>query len=191
MMSLLRAFIAIEMPDPVVDIVRRSQQALQRGGIHLRWVRPENVHLTLRFLGDIPTDAIDGIRTALEDLADKMPSFSLRVKGAGAFPGVSRPRAVWLGLDGQTHMLMELHQRLSSLLSRQGIPEEKRPFRGHLTIGRAKGRMDTERLKRQLGEMKGIETPTFTVDRISLIRSELGPGGAVYTPLVQVRTQCC
>ena len=189
-MNTLRAFIAIEMPSPVVEIVRESQQALKRGGIHLRWVRPENIHLTLRFLGDISTDAIHGIRAVFWDLAAETPSFSLQVKGSGVFPGESRPRIVWLGLGGQIHMLAALHRRLSSLLGQQGIPAGKRPFRGHLTIGRAKGRVDADRLRLWLGEMKDVETPPFTVDRICLFKSELGPGGAVYTPLVRVRTGC-
>jgi 2'-5' RNA ligase len=187
MMDTLRAFIALEMPPQVVDIVRQSQQALQRGGIHLRWVRPENVHLTLRFLGDISTDVIDGIRCALERLAVETPSFSLRAKGAGVFPGPSRPRVVWLGLDGQHH-LQDIHGKLSSLLSEQGFPPGKRPFEGHLTIGRSKGRVDTDRLRGVMAELATIEGQFFPADRVCLFKSDLKPGGAVYTPLVQVRT---
>jgi len=188
MMNTLRAFIAIEMPPPVPDIVRQSQRALQHGGIDLRWVRPENVHLTLRFLGDISTDAIEGIRCALEALADEFPSFSLQVKGAGVFPGAARPRVVWLGLGGQANLLDGLYRRLSLLLSLQGIPEERRPFRGHLTIARAKGRVDADRLREKLAGLKTLESRPFMADRICLFKSDLGPGGAVYTPLVQVRT---
>jgi 2'-5' RNA ligase len=190
MMDTLRAFIAIEMPPPVVDIVRRTQQALQRGGVHMRWVKPENVHLTLRFLGDISTGDIDPIRCALEKLAAESPSATLRIEGAGVFPGPARPRVVWLGLGGQTHLLGELHQRLSLLLSRLGFPEEKRPFRGHLTLGRAKGRVDAHRLRVQLAELKAIESQCFPGDRICLFRSDLRPDGAVYTPLVKVRAGC-
>lgn len=188
MMNTVRAFIAIEMPQTVVDIVRQSQQALQRGGIHMRWVRPENVHLTLRFLGDIPTDAIEGIRSALEHLVAEVTSFSLQIKGAGVFPGASRPRVVWLGLGGQINLLEELYRRLTSLLSEQGFPAEKRPFRGHLTIGRARGRIDAARLRSLMEELKDVESRFFSADRICLFKSDLRPGGAVYTPLVQVRT---
>lgn len=187
-MTTVRTFIAIEMPRLVTDIVRWSQQALQKGGIHLRWVRPENVHLTLRFLGDVPTDDIAGIRDALERLAEESSPFSLQVKGAGVFPGTTRPRVVWLGLGGQMHQLEELCRRLSSLLSEQGIPSEKRPFRGHLTIGRVKDRIDPERLRVQLTELATVETRPFSADRICLFKSDLKPGGAVYTPLVMVRT---
>lgn len=186
-MNSLRAFIAIEMPSPVVDIVRQSQEVLRCGGIRLRWVRPENVHLTLRFLGDISTDVIDPIRCALERLAVEVPSFSLRIRGAGAFPSVSRPRVVWLGLDGQVH-LMDMYGKLSSLLSEYGFPEETRPFKGHLTIGRSKGRVDADRLRVRMAELETLESQPFTADRVCLFRSDLKPGGAVYTSLVQVRT---
>ena len=188
MMNTVRAFIAIEMHPLVMDIIRRSQQMLRSGDIHLRWVRPENIHLTLRFLGDISTDAIDGIRYALEQAAANTPSFFLRVKGAGVFPSPARPRVVWLGLDGQLHLLEELYGRLSTLLSEQGISLENRPFRGHLTIGRARGRLDAERLKSRLAELRAIESRPFQADRLCLFKSDLTPRGAIYTPLVQVRT---
>jgi len=185
-METLRAFIAIEMPTTVVDVVRLSQQALRRSGIELRWVRPENVHLTLRFLGDIFTEAVDRIRISLEKLADEIPPFSLQVKGAGVFPGAARPRVIWLGLDGQKY-LRDMYGKLSSLLSEQGFPAENRPFKGHLTIGRIKGKVDTHRLREKMDELETVESQPFMADRICLFKSNLGPGGAVYTPLVQVR----
>lgn len=189
-MNTVRAFIAIEMPRLVVDIVRHSQQALERGGVYLRWVRPENVHLTLRFLGDISTGTIAGIRSALEHLAVGVSPFNLQVKGAGVYPGAARPRVVWLGLDGQVDRLVDLYSRLSLLLFQQGIPEENRPFRGHLTIGRVKDRIDADRLKVQMAGLKIIESRPFAVERICLFKSDLKPGGPVYSPLVTVRAGC-
>jgi 2'-5' RNA ligase len=175
------------MPSQVMDIVRESQQMLKGAGIRMRWVRPENVHLTLRFLGDISIDAIECIRSVLGELAEEIQPFSLRIKGAGVFPGLSRPRVLWLGLGGQTELLETLYQRLSLLLLRIGLPEEKRPFRGHLTIGRTKGRVDADRLGKQLAGLKAVLSLTFPADRICLFKSDLRPAGAVYTPLVQVR----
>lgn len=186
-METLRAFIAIEMPAHVKDVVRECQQALGRAGVHLRWVKPENVHLTLRFLGDISTDTVEGIKSSLEKLADETPAFSLQIKGAGVFPGLTRPRVVWLGLGGQKLLLGEMYCRLSRLLSGQGIPEEKKPFQGHLTIGRAKGPVDPDLLRAKMAELSILEDRLFPADRICLFKSDLGPGGAVYTPLVRVR----
>jgi 2'-5' RNA ligase len=187
-MDTLRAFIALEMPSRVKDIVRGSQQALQGAGMHLRWIRPENVHLTLRFLGDITTDAVDDLRSVLGRLAEETPAFSLKIKGAGVFPGSARPRVLWLGLGGQTKLLEDMYHRLSLLLSRHGFPEEARPFRGHLTIGRAKGRLDADRFRASLAALKNMESEPFSADRISLFKSDLRSGGAVYTPLFQVRS---
>jgi 2'-5' RNA ligase len=187
-MDTLRAFIALEMPSLVKDIVRESQETLQRAGIHLRWVRPENVHLTLRFLGDITTDTAHGLRAVLGSLAEETPAFFLKIKGAGVFPGAARPRVLWLGLAGETDLLEGMYRRLSMLLSRQGVPEEKRPFRGHLTIGRAKGRLNADIVRTQLVEMNKTVSAPFSADRIGLFKSDLTAGGAVYTPLFQVRS---
>jgi 2'-5' RNA ligase len=187
-MDTIRAFIAIEMPPMVVDIVQRSQQVLRRGGIRLAWVRPENVHLTLRFLGDIAADAVDRIRDVLEETARETSPFSLCVKGAGAFPGIARPRVLWLGLDGQLQPMAALYRRLSEKLSGLGIAGEKRPFRGHLTIGRVKGRPDIRLLKERMTELEHVESTLFPADSLCLFKSDLTPGGAVYTSLVKVRT---
>jgi 2'-5' RNA ligase len=187
-MNKLRAFIAFEMPSQVKDVVRECQKTLRKAGVQLRWVKPENVHLTLRFLGDIPAEAVGGIGHVLRHMAEETPAFSLRVKGAGVFPGLARPRVLWLGLDGQKQLLEAAWKRLSGYLSRLDIPGEKRPFKGHLTIGRTKGRLDTELFGRQLDRLAALETQPFQADRLCLFKSDLEPDGAIYTPLIQVRT---
>jgi RNA 2',3'-cyclic 3'-phosphodiesterase len=184
-MDTLRAFIAIEIPGFVADAVRRSQQALQRDGIRLRWVRPENVHLTLRFLGDISAATIPAIREAMERSVFRRQPVSLRISGIGVFPGLKRPKVMWLGLQGQVHLLDDLHLNLSSLLAEQGIPLEKRPFKGHLTIGRVKERLDSEDLGTALLRPVLFKTDDFVADSICLFKSDLTTGGAVYTPLVR------
>ena len=186
-MKTLRAFIAVEMPHHVADAIRKSQQALKRYGIHLRWVRPENVHLTLRFLGDIAADTVPGIQNAMTQAVSGCLPFQLQVKGIGVFPGIKRPQVVWLGVGGQVDLLDGLYQELSMRLSGLGIPPETRPFRGHLTIGRVKGRLDSERLGMTLSELAEVETKLFTVAGYCLFKSDLTPGGAMHTPLVQVR----
>lgn len=188
MMNTLRAFIALEMPPMVVDIVRQCQQELQRNGVRMKWIRPESVHLTIRFLGNISSEAVADIRGILEELADDSPSFCLQLKGVGVFPSPSRPRVLWIGLDGDMHLLEESYRRLSNLLFQKGIPKENRPFRGHLTIGRTKGPVDAGRLKTVVGSLENIESRPFSADRIGLYKSDLRPGGAVYTPLFQIRT---
>ena len=184
-MDTLRAFIAIEMPGFVADAVRRSQHALQQDGIHLRWVRPENVHLTLRFLGDISTETIQAVREAMERSIFGTQPIILRLSGIGVFPGLKHPKVLWLGLGGQLDLLDDLYRNLSTYLAEQGIPLENRPFKGHLTIGRVKERLYSENLGAALLRQADFRTDDFVADSICLFKSDLTPGGAVYTPLVR------
>lgn len=186
-MDTLRTFIAIEMPGLVTDAVRQSQETLRHDGIHLRWVRPGNVHLTLRFLGDISPENIPAIREAMRRSVSQREPFSLRVSGVGVFPGLKRPKVLWLGLQGQLELLDDWHRNLSAFLAVQGIPLEKRPFKGHLTIGRVKERLDSETLRAALRHQVQFVTDDFVVDSICLFKSDLTPRGAVYTPLIQTR----
>ena len=186
-MDTLRAFIAIEMPGLVGEAVRRSQDALRHDGIHLRWVRPGNVHLTLRFLGDISASSVPMIREAMEKSVCRREPFSLGISRMGVFPGVKHPKVVWLGLQGQLDFLDELYRILSASLFEKGIPLEKRPFKGHLTIGRVKGMLDAKRLEAVLLRPPPFKAENFVVNSICLFKSDLMPGGAVYTPLVQMQ----
>ncbi len=186
-MTTVRTFIAIEMPHSVMEIVRQTQQVFRQAGIRLRWVRRENVHLTLRFLGDISIDAVPGIQHALERSAAETPAFSLQVKGIGAFPSVARPKVVWLGLQGQLQPLEDLYRRLALSLSEVGIPSENRPFRGHLTIGRVKDRIENEHFRSLMQRMSDVQSESFIADRLCFFKSDLTPGGAVYTPLAQAK----
>lgn len=188
-MKTVRAFIAIEMPHTVMEVLERSRRVLQHAGISLRWVRPENVHLTLRFLGDISTDAINEVRNALEKTGSCCSPFSLQVKGGGVFPGPARPRVVWLGIEGDVGGLKNVYKNLTGFLVMHGFPAEKRPFRGHLTIGRVKGRLETGRLLSALELLMPEESPPFTADRLCLFKSDLTPQGAVYSALARVRLQ--
>ncbi len=186
-MDTLRAFIAIEMPGLVGEAVRKSQEALRHNGIHLRWVRPGNVHLTLRFLGDISASNIPMIREAMEKSVCRKEPFSLSISGMGVFPGLKRPRVIWLGLQGELDLLDELYRNLSMCLEEKGIPLEKRSFKGHLTIGRVKNRLDSKKLEAALSRPAPFKTEDFVVDSICLFKSELMSGGAVYTPLIQMQ----
>lgn len=185
-MNTLRAFIAIEMPPMVVDAVRQKQQALKCGNLHLRWVRPENIHLTLRFLGDIPPAAVVTVQAAMKQAVFQQRTFSLMVKGGGVFPGIRRPRVVWLGIEGEVEALGNLQRHLTACLADQGIPVENRAFKGHLTIARVKGRLDDEELGRMLSSLSNFKTDPFAVKGVHLFKSDLKPQGPVYTRLMTV-----
>lgn len=186
-MNTLRAFIAVEMPSPVVDAIRQQQQVLKRNDTDLRWVRPENLHLTLRFLGDISPAAIGTVQTAMERSIYKQRPFSLMLKGGGVFPGVKRPRVMWVGIEGEVDALGNLHRQLTACLAEQGIPAENRPFKGHLTIARIKDRLDAEELSKMLSCLTIFKTEPFMVNGMDLFKSDLTPKGAVYTRLVTAK----
>jgi 2'-5' RNA ligase len=180
----IRTFIAVEIPENITSGIRELQQGLKDYGIDIRWIRPENIHLTLKFLGDVEAADIDKISGAISKTVDGVASIPLKAKGVGVFPGIKSPRVLWVGLTGQLELLINLQKTLDEKLKGIGFPTEKRPFKGHLTIGRIKAKMDTKKLGGALITFRNFESETFIADKIILFKSELKPQGAVYTNLV-------
>jgi 2'-5' RNA ligase len=179
----IRTFIAAEIPENITSGIRELQQGLKDYGIDIRWIRSENIHLTLKFLGDVQAADIDNIFEAISRTVDGVASISLKAKGIGVFPDIRRPHVLWVGLTGQLEVLMQLQKTLDSNLKDIGFPQEKRPFKGHLTIGRIKTKINTKKFGDALMAFRNFETETFIADKIILFKSELKPQGAVYTHL--------
>ncbi len=180
----IRAFIAIQLPEEITAFIRKIQEGLGAYGFKVRWVRPENIHLTLKFLGDITDENIRQTSRVISDAAGEYAPISLGVKGIGVFPGVKRPRVIWIGINGQTGELAGLQKTLDGKLEAIGFKKEKRSFKGHLTIARVKGNLDTRRLIDAMKEFGEYESKTFIADKVFLFKSELKPSGAVYTKLM-------
>ena len=176
----IRAFIAIKLPDEIVAAIRKVQDQIKSSGVKIRWVRPENIHLTLKFLGDINERDIDQIHTAMIDAVKGYSPISLSGKGVGVFPNLRRPKVMWVGLGGESGRLIQLQETLDSQLKKIGFSKEKRAFKGHLTMGRVKGRIDTKKLTAILQEMSEFESEPFSAGEIVLFQSDLRPSGAVY-----------
>jgi 2'-5' RNA ligase len=185
MSDTIRAFIAIEMPDAVVAALGGLQRELQSRRLKVRWVRPENIHLTLKFLGDIKPADIEAIDGAMADTVSGHSPFALTMNGIGFFPNVKRPRVMWVGLGGGIRHLFDLQAGLADRLCDSGFPREKRPFKAHLTLGRIRQATRPDQFKRVLQQYADWGDQQFSVDRIVLFRSELKPAGAVYSPLKQ------
>jgi len=186
----IRAFIAIPLPGNILTEVRRVQESLKRVPHKFRWVRPENIHLTLKFLGDIDATATAVIFEAMRETAREFMPLSLSVRGLGVFPGVRRPRVLWAGLAGQTGRLIELQHTLETYLEDKGYDRDrKKSFKGHLTIARVKGRVDSAKFVETLETVGRFETDPFTADRFILYQSDLKPSGAVYTALKTARLE--
>ncbi|HPA14678.1 MAG TPA: RNA 2',3'-cyclic phosphodiesterase [Desulfobacterales bacterium] len=186
MAETLRSFIAFELPEKIISSIRKVQEEIKAYGFAMRWVRPENIHLTLKFLGNINQADIPEIRKRMSETAEKYSPMRLAAKGIGVFPGIKRPRVLWVGLNGQIDSLIGLQKTIDEKLEAIGLPRENRAFKGHLTLARVKGHIDSNRLGEAMKEVGGFESEAFIVDQIVLFKSELKPGGSVYTKLMSI-----
>lgn len=177
----MRAFIAIELPNEVADALKDLQRRLGQSGLKARWVRAENIHLTLKFLGDIASHKLEAISGAMKSVADRCAPFTLSAAGLGVFPRLKKARVLWAGLSEGVAELIELQQDLDTALSTCGFEREKKAFRGHLTLARFRKRVDPGKLQSSLQELGGIRIGQWTVTDLILFQSELRPSGAVYT----------
>lgn len=181
----MRTFIAFKLPPEIEDHVRGLQEQLKAEGLQLRWVSPANIHLTLRFLGEIETSSVDSVAAAVDASGGCTAPIDLVVQGLGVFPNLRRPNVLWTGLGGQLDAMQQLHARLEYQLELSGFAGDRRPFRPHLTLARIKGRINCQHLRQVLQDMGDFEPAPFTAGELILFRSDLRPQGAVYTPLAR------
>ena len=178
-----RSFIAVELPDHIRQAILNIQNRLKSNIKGIKWVLPDKIHLTLRFLGDLDKSEIEAVKEAIDTAAGTGSPFLLSARGIGAFPGLTRPRIIWIGLGGGLVSLSELYLNLENQLEAAGVIREERKFKAHLTIGRVKGKVDTVRLVESIKSFKDFEIGTFSVNQIILFKSDLKPAGPVYTQL--------
>ena len=186
MVDTFRAFVAIDLPNSVRSALGEAQETLKSYGFGVKWVRPESIHLTLKFLGNTATADTDKIVEAMTQAARDCPVVALAAKGIGVFPDVSRPRVIWAGLSGEIEILANLQQTLDDQLADLGFPRETRAFKSHLTLGRVKGKIASGRMRTAIDELKTFESESFEVNQVILFKSELRPTGAVYTKVDRV-----
>ncbi|PIP38229.1 MAG: RNA 2',3'-cyclic phosphodiesterase [Desulfobacterales bacterium CG23_combo_of_CG06-09_8_20_14_all_51_8] len=182
-----RVFIAVHLPDPVIKTLAGIQQDLRQCGLQIRWTRPETIHLTLKFLGDVPAESIEALCDAVKTGVGDLAAFQLAAKGVGVFPGVRRPRVVWTGLSGQTDALERLHHAIDSAIFEMGFAKDDRRFTGHLTLGRFTGQSDPEALIDILKAFADKASDSFEADAVHVMQSDLKPSGPVYTVLSSIR----
>ena len=183
----IRTFIALELPPAVISLLHKVQQDLKRMNIRARWVRPENIHITLNFLGDINPGDIDKIGVAMTAAAIEFPPVTLTVRGIGVFPGIKRPRVIWVGLGGDIRSLLSLQSRLEQELAGAGFPKDKRSFKAHLTLGRIKQSAGPAVIRQMISEYATLSSDEFSCNQVILFKSDLKPSGAVYSKLKQIR----
>ncbi len=178
-MSTIRAFIAIQLPEKARNELARINEILagQLPPRTVRWVKPELMHLTLRFLGDTAVSKLPAIYNALDTSSTKHAPFMLSLDHLGCFPNRKRPRVIWAGIQGELGAAAALKSEIDQTLLPLGWEKEERPFQPHLTIGRIK---DSRKLQ-GINWQADIEKLALPVQAIHLIESELTPGGPIYT----------
>lgn len=185
-MSLLRAFIAVEIPAEIRETVCKATGHLQKGaGSAVRWVPVQNMHLTLKFLGDVSAANVEMLSQMLRAEADLFHCFDLRFGGLGSFPNLKRPRVIYIGIQAPP-ILEALQRGIESASHRLGYESEERSFSPHLTIGRVKQNVtatEQQTIRRALEETRIDSLGTARVDSVHLYKSDLKPTGSVYTRL--------
>lgn len=186
-MSLLRAFVAIEIPPQLQDEIQKATTDLQKklGTDVIRWVALRNVHLTLKFLGDVSPANVDMIEQMLTREASQHQPFDMQVEGLGTFPNPRRPRVLWVGLVAPP-ALASLQRGIETAASRLGYTAEERDFSAHLTIGRVRqnaSATDLLKIRTALEQTRIGQLGNVFVDAIYLFKSDLQPTGSIYTKL--------
>jgi RNA 2',3'-cyclic 3'-phosphodiesterase len=182
----IRTFIAFKLPAECLQLAGELQTRLKGDGFKLRWVRPHNIHLTIKFLGELPDHRVADVRAAMQTAAKDFAPLALTVQGMGVFPSFRRPSVLWLGIGGQVGLLEQVHGRLEAQLETLGIEKENRPFKGHLTLARIKQKLDAERLRQSVQAVGQFAPRPFAASELIFFQSQLRPGGAIYTPLETV-----
>ena len=185
-MGLLRAFIAVEIPSAIQQKVYRETADFRKGIESLvRWVPAENMHLTLKFLGDISPSSVEFLMQMLRLEAESIPCFNIQLIGLGSFPSLKRPRVVYIGIQAPA-ALDALQRGIESASHRLGYESEEHPFIAHLTLGRVRQQVtavDQQKIRRAIEGTQVDLSGTARVDSVHLYKSELKPGGSVYTRL--------
>jgi len=184
-MALIRAFICIELDREIAIKIRDYQYYIKTFGRGVRWVKPEGIHLTLKFLGDVEEANIASIAERLKAIAQDFAPFKIKLAGSGAFPNFKRPRIYWIGVEESTGALEKLHDLIDSELEKEGFERERRKFSPHLTLGRIKFIQEVEKISTEL-QRTNFEDEEFLSREIVIMKSELQPGGAVYAPLFKI-----
>ncbi|MCX5863117.1 MAG: RNA 2',3'-cyclic phosphodiesterase [Desulfomonile sp.] len=179
----IRTFVAIELSDSVKVFLGEISTELKKTGGDVKWVTPDNIHLTLKFLGNVGLDAITLIQSELVKMFSGQEPFELQVRGVGVFPSLRKPRVIWVGVHDKLDKLHPLAERLETSLAPLGFKSEPRPFRAHLTLGRLRSSETIKGLVEAIRKSETILGPIFSADHAVLFKSELKPNGAEYYPL--------
>ena len=186
----MRAFVAIEVPEPIKVAMAAVQRRLKDAGVDASWSRPEAIHVTLKFLGEVREELAPEILGVLIPALAGTACFRLSLEGVGTFPNPASARVVWLGVTGDVARLVALQAAVEQAMVDVGQERDDRRYTPHLTLGRVKRIRRPDAWLKGLKEVRNVKLPGFEVAAVGLIRSELGPGGARYRELGHVALKC-
>ncbi len=181
----VRSFVALEISDEVKEKLGRLLGELQRTNATIKWVEVENLHLTLKFLGEVPESQIEDIAETLKAVAQGTFPFSFTVQGVSGFPDLRKPRVLWVGVEA-TEALMRLQRMVEKAMENLGFEPEGRGYHPHITIGRVKAMVGIEKVKTILSENVNTVFGVVFATHLTLFRSDLSKEGPTYTPLAKL-----
>jgi len=179
----MRAFVAIELPAPVRDAVADVMGELRRAQADVAWVRPENLHVTMRFLGEMTDEQRQMLADVLARIAGNFQPIPIALSGLGAFPSISAPRVVWVGISQGQDPLVQLAGQLEDAVVALGMPRDTRRFTAHVTLGRVRTPRHRAQLVASLRDLTWTPPGPFIADHLTLFQSQLTSSGAIYTPV--------
>lgn len=181
----MRLFVALELDPRMHETLARAQEALRATKADVGWTRPDQWHVTLKFLGETAEARVPDLSAAVARAAAASPPFDVHVGGIGSFPGGSKPRVIWMRVEDEQGLLDRLVGQLEREISPMGFPPESRSFRAHITLGRVRSPQGVKALLQSLREQASADAGSVKAQEIVLFRSDLGPGGAKYTALAR------
>lgn len=181
----MRCFIAINLPESVGKILAGLQHEFKKYGADIRWVRPEHIHLTLKFLGSIEEKSVDALAGVIEKACTGCTAFQLTVSGAGVFPNMKSPRVLWIGLDSSV-ALSGLQEEIDRGAASLGFKQEHRKFVPHLTLGRFRSSRIKQGFREKIESYENSQFGAFDVGSVCLMKSDLGPSGATYSIIKEI-----
>ena len=183
---LIRSFIAIELPKEIKEDLGKIQDELKKSNADIKWVEPKNIHLTLKFLGNVDEKKLEDIKRILRNLSERYKGFFIELSRIGAFPKISSPRVIWIGIEKGKEELSKIFLELEEQLENIGFKKEERGFSSHITIGRVRSVLNRIRLIEEVKKINSLSRLSLSCNKITLFKSTLTPKGPIYEAIYQV-----
>jgi len=179
----MRTFIALDLTEETKQELTRLQSGLKKSQADVKWVNPQNIHLTLKFLGEISEQQVNQVKEVLDRISSQFKPYEITLSGIGAFPKVENPRVIWVGIESGKNETKKIAEILSVELEKAGFQKEDREFKSHLTVGRVRSPKNKDNLKTAIQSISFSPQAKIPIDYITLYQSTLTPQGPIYIPL--------